>query len=121
MSDYFNVCKRLQEAVSVENIPEYASNSEIICVNEDLNKKVKVLNYLYNTEARKPKKVTFASIGICEIGHFTGNQLLRVFVSICNNQDCNKLGNYISLSINKEAMSVLIFINTLTATSVKFA
>ena len=54
--------------------------------------------------------VEFKKVGVCEIGQFTGNELLRVFLDICNNEDYNKPGNCIYLNSNDESIAALIFL-----------
>ena len=109
MSNYHTICTRLKEAILKQTMPKYNVDYEKDCNNEKLKEKVRQHYETWN-ELTGNNKV-YTKIGVCEIGQFTGNELLRVFLDICNNKDYNQPGNYIFLNVNNQSMAVLMFVN----------
>ena len=106
--DYQSVCKKFQAAVAVKYIPICKINSEKSCITEDLKKKLEDFNQESNRKTGQD--VLFTPIGVCEIGHCTGNKFLWELVNICNNRNCNQRGNTIVLNLNKASKWFLIFL-----------
>ena len=112
MLNYQDICKKFKEAVKENQpVPEYKVDHEKNCNNEELKKEVKQRNQEWNKQ--NENNVEFKKVGVCEIGQFTGNELLRIFLDICNNnnnKDYNQPGNCIYLNSNDESIAALIFL-----------
>ena len=91
MSNFHIICTRLKEAILKQTMPKYNVDYEKDCNNEKLKEKVRQHYETWN-ELTGNNKV-YTKIGVCEIGQFTRNELLRVFLDICNNKDYNQPGN----------------------------
>ena len=108
MFSYNQVCQELKKGFS-KNPPSYNIDFEKTCNNDDLLHKTeklyeKWINHDASNIVYEPK-----TIGCCEISELSGNDLLRVFLDICNNKEYNQIRSLIFFDIKGHSKTVLVF------------
>ena len=83
MFNYQDVFTKFKEAVPIKTVPNYIVDPEKGCSNKELEEKKEKRYKEYN--AINSSNLKYKKKGVCGIGQLTGNELLRVFLNICNN------------------------------------
>ena len=107
MFSFEEVCKTLNKAVCLSNVPNYEMKKNVKKDDCDVQNAVK---FQYNRwKDFYPNFPELSYVGSCEINHFSGNELLRILFDIMGRDDLTKPGNLLFFSVNENYSVAIMF------------
>ena len=108
MFRYNQVCQELKKGFTRDpfsykiDVEKQCNNPDLWFKTEELYKKW--INHDASNIVYEPK-----TIGCCEISELSGNDLFRIFLDICNNNEYNQIGSRVFFDVKGDSKAVLVF------------
>ena len=112
MQNYGKVCELLTAAVPMTDVPNYYVKSADVFEDElDLKRKVDYLykHWISRNQPLRENPPLLSCLGCCEIDHFTGNDMLKIFHNIISKSEYNTPGNLLYLSKKQNYCAAMLF------------